>query len=64
MRITCDYKEFADLVRWCNLTKLLEDGCDNCPFLRPCQRGCKGIIPSIDEADIDFCIPYGTEVKR
>ena len=58
MKITCNYKEFATLIRWCE-TRRIAGECEDCPFKIYCmfrEGGCEGHIPSIDTSDVNFCI--------
>lgn len=54
MKITCNYKEFAALIRWCE-TRRIAGECDDCPFRVYCKNKCEE-IPSVDDSDVNFCI--------
>lgn len=54
MKITCNYKEFAALIRWCETIRIAGK-CEDCPFRIYCQYKCEG-IPSVDASDVNFCI--------
>lgn len=48
MKIICNKKEFAELVRNCDGT-LFNDGCNCCVFVGLCSQGC-----SLDTSGMDF----------